>query len=156
MSGLTSDLIDSARRRLPQTKRRTRHVDLRRVISDAYYALFHSCAELCADELIGKRYRLSDEWVLAYRAIEHGQTKKRMKAASSGDRDLGVKFFAQLFVSLQELRHQADYDPSPPRYNRSSALSLIDDCEAAITGLMNANASDRRWLASFVVFKERQ
>lgn len=149
-------LIGAARRRLIQTKTRTRHVDLRRAVSDAYYALFHALAQCCADELVGATRRNRDEWVRVYRAIQHGQAKQQMQMVGKQPRDPKIKAFAMTFERFQELRHAADYDPRPPKYNRESALALVDEAEAAIRGLQDVSVEERRWLATFVLFKDRQ
>jgi uncharacterized protein (UPF0332 family) len=148
-------LIESARRRLAQTKKRTRYVDLRRAISDSYYAIFHALCELCADELIGAKYRGSEEWRRLYRAILHKQAKEQLSRVSASQRDQRTKNFAAAFVEFQELRHSADYDPMPPKLKRASALDKIDEAEAAIREIGNVAVDERRWLAAFVLFKNR-
>ncbi len=53
--------------------RRPTQANLRRAVSTAYYAVFHSLAQTAADMLIGRK-RTSD-WHQVYRALEHGNAK---------------------------------------------------------------------------------
>ena len=59
---------------------RPRQADLRRAISTAYYALFHTLAGNCANLLVGGRAstRTRQAWRQLYRALDHGQVKRRM------------------------------------------------------------------------------
>ena len=70
--------------------------------------MFHSLARTAADVLIGTKR--SAAWHQVYRALEHGRAssacinKRAMQGFPSAIHD-----FADTFVALQEMRHQADY-----------------------------------------------
>ena len=54
----------------------------RRAVSTAYYAMFHTLAELCADELLGAGSDTrSEEYIRVYRSLEHGTLKTAFKTA---------------------------------------------------------------------------
>ena len=153
---MKKELIGAARRRLALTGRRTRGVDIRRAISDAYYALFHALAQACADELIGANKRSTDAWARVYRALDHKAAKDRLKkSASAGGADAELIAFATAFASLQELRHEADYSPRAPGHNRQSTLALIDEAEQAIEEFDSLNLFKKRSLAVEILFKDR-
>jgi hypothetical protein len=46
------------------------------------------------------------------------------------------------FPTLQELRHQADYDPRV-RFKQGEALSAAEDAERALTGLQAAQRDEQ-------------
>ena len=66
----------------------------------------------------------------------------------------GIKRFADTFVSMQEKRHLADYDPNSDLC-KSEVLQDISDVETTIRRFSNASALDRRTFAAFVLFKNR-
>ena len=68
------DLIETARGLTELSPRRPSQANLRRAVSTAYYALFHSLAATVADALMGKRR--SDAWHQTYRALEHGSARR--------------------------------------------------------------------------------
>lgn len=121
--------------RLAAVGRRPRQTDLRRAVSNAYYAVFHCAAQGFADSLIGTRRRQTEAWRKVYRAIEHGKAKDEFKALRSSAPSRAVRAFAVTFVELQELRHAADYDPAPFRYSRRQINALITQARAAVSDL---------------------
>lgn len=65
-------LLDQADRLIVSTGGGTaRHVDLRRAISNAYYALFHAVTAQAVDDLVGSRHRQTARYRLVYRSVEH-------------------------------------------------------------------------------------
>ncbi|MCW5557855.1 MAG: hypothetical protein KIT22_08490 [Verrucomicrobiae bacterium] len=52
-----------------------KQADLRRAISNAYYAVFHATMAVVADQLIGATRRGSIEYGLAYRFASHKALK---------------------------------------------------------------------------------
>ena len=56
---------------------RPRQAELRRAVSAAYYALFHSLALCCAERLAGssRASRRDQSWIQTYRALEHGYAR---------------------------------------------------------------------------------
>lgn len=150
------ELLEAARRRLARTGRRTRYVDIRRAISDGYYAMFHALAEMCADELIGATRRSTDAWLRVYRALDHTTAKNALqRAAKAPNAEIELLAFATTFSRMQELRHDADYNPRPPTFNRSDALALIDQVEEAIRRAEQLDPFRQRTVATELLFKER-
>ena len=131
---MRDDLLRRARASLGGG-RGVRLVFLRRAVSDAYYALFHALATLCADSLVGVSKRDSDAWRRVYRGIEHGRAKDEFNRNDIRriHRDIGR--IAEAFVQLQEARHAADYDPTTILTRRSDAEALIGAAETAIADI---------------------
>jgi hypothetical protein len=66
-----------------------------------------------------------------------------------------VQAFASIFVTLQQLRHDADYDPIA-RFNKSEVLLYISQAETAILGFELCNIPERRAFAAHVLLKSRR
>ena len=99
--------------------------DIRRAISTAYYALFHtlavSNAELIADQ--PRSSRSAHAWDRVYRRLEHGRARNNLSA----NRDLLSQDgddFVSAFIEAQGHRLLADYDPNA-QLNLSLALNII-------------------------------
>ncbi|MFC4724714.1 hypothetical protein AB6B38_01430 [Glycocaulis abyssi] len=122
----------------------------------AYYALFHCLARSNADLLIGtaKASRSNPAWSQTYRALEHGIAKTACKRPEMTKFPADIQNFASRFVTLQELRHEADYDPDA-RFAKSGVRQHLADAEASIAGFMAASTNDRRAFAAWVLFKKR-
>lgn len=65
-----------------------------------------------------------------------------------------IQDFANAFVTLQEKRHDADYDPFA-KFTKSEVLADIELADAAIKKISSATASDARAFAIHVLFKNR-
>jgi hypothetical protein len=148
------DLIARARSSLTGS-RRPKSVYLRRAVSDAYYALFHALALLCADQLIGVTMRNSEAWRRVYRGQDHGKTKSELKRANVQSLDPAIARISAAFVQLQEERHNADYDPVSVLRRRSDVEPLILLAETAINDVQSLNPNIRRELAAILIVKAR-
>ena len=153
-----ADLIPHARElALLDQEGRPRQVNLKRAMSTAYYAMFHTLCRIFADSLVGTAgtRRSSPAWNQAYRAIEHGHAKSQCKnqevIASFPET---IRKFAENFVVLQELRHEADYDPAIS-FRRYEVLNAIDMAEGMINNLLNSNANDRKDFIVWIAMKKR-
>jgi hypothetical protein len=62
--------------------------------------------------------------------------------------------FANSFVSMQEQRHTADYDPDA-RFTRTEVITLIDGVEQSIADYKAAARADRLAFAVLVLLKRR-
>lgn len=70
-------LLEQADRLLtPPSGGAPRQADLRRAISNAYYALFHTIAAEAADDFAGRTQRHTPRYALVYRSINHGALRK--------------------------------------------------------------------------------
>ncbi len=152
-----ADLLVTARLLATASRGRPSQANLRRACSSTYYALFHTLAKTCADLLLGgtNAQRGERAWRQAYRALEHGATKNACKKANvmaAFPRE--VEDFGNLFVTMQEKRHLADYDPHE-RFLKSSVLSDIAIAEQAIKDFVAQPAKDRRAFCVHVLFKYR-
>lgn len=117
---LASGLVGSRRGR-------PRQAELRRAVSTAYYALFHTLARCGADLVAGstKQHRSQSAWQQTYRALDHGETRKRCAPPTRlAEFPIGIQDFAASFVRMQRLRHWADYDPLS-MFKRSLVLQWI-------------------------------
>jgi uncharacterized protein (UPF0332 family) len=150
------DLIASANILVQSSKGKPSQVSLRRATSSAYYALFHCLAKSCADLLVGgsNSTRSKQAWRQTYRALEHGFTKSACKDNLISKFPKQIEDFANSFVTLQEKRHSADYDPFI-RLTKSEVVADIKTAEKAIIEFRKASAKDRRAFAAHVLFKKR-
>ena len=147
------DLITTARSLTELDRRRPKQANLRRAVSTAYYAVFHSLAQTAADMLIGRKH--PSAWHQVYRALEHGNAKNAClnKQAMQGfPRE--IQEFAKKFVALQNARHQADYSREAS-YDRQDTLAAIDRAAGAISQLEGASNHDRCGFVVHLLFKRR-
>ncbi|MCA3555743.1 MAG: hypothetical protein IOC69_09175 [Aestuariivirga sp.] len=120
--------------------------------------MFHALARCCADTMIGgpSASRSKPAWQQVYRSLEHGQAKNACMTKQHNGRVLSfpveVEDFANLFRTMQEKRHKADYDPLEVVY-KSEVLLDLDQVKAAIEKFESAPLKDRRAFAAWVLFK---
>ena len=136
---LSSDLITTARQLAYLHQHRSRQVDLRRSISTPYYALFHGLSELAGCRMVGSTIaaQKSAAWTRVYRNLNHLTVKKACSHSELQGCSQELARFLMAFPRLQELRHQADYDPIV-RFKQGEALSAADDAQRALTGLQTS------------------
>ncbi|MCJ2093417.1 hypothetical protein MKK67_13100 [Methylobacterium sp. J-072] len=131
-----------------------RDAELRRAISTAYYALFHTTLKLAAERFVGAAQSGTAAYALVYRGFAHGRMKEICRAI---DRPVlsqrhqallqrtgvspAAREFASAFASLQELRHSADYDPQVV-FRSSDAVDACDAADLAIQALATINAAE--------------
>ena len=148
------DLIEAARAlsesgRAPPTQAR-----LRRAVSTAYYAMFHTLAASAADLFIGTVR--SPAWHRAYRALEHGRAKSACRQGQTmREFPVEVRDFARAFVVLQIKRQQADYALDTVAYRKSDVLGYIGSAELAIRRFEQADVEAKRGFAAHVLFRQR-
>lgn len=100
---------------------------LRRSISTAYYAVFHTLCQLCGDGL--RLWTLGgDELEPVYRSLDHRRIKERLRSPAVRSLHPDPERIANTFVELQRFRHDADYS-QPGRLR--GATQLISKPEAA-------------------------
>lgn len=130
--------------------------ELRRAVSTAYYALFHTLAGCCADLLVGSELARSDHslhvlWIQTYRGLNHNIARQRCEKDIVRAFPTAIQNFAQQFAHMQYQRHEADYNPDASLLSEQ-VLSLIDETEARITDFQNASEADRRAFACYIMF----
>lgn len=127
--------------------------ELRRAVSCAYYAMFHTLAASNADALISNtpaaRQRWS--WQQAYRAADHRPTRNKLTRASLGGRfPVAVSRFGEAFEVAQRMRHAADYDPESV-FSSLDVAEIIDRAEININAFNQTDAAIRRDLAIHIL-----
>jgi len=147
-------LLDTARK-LTRSANKPRQTDLKRAVSTAYYAMFNFLAGECADLFIGTgAARKSSSWIHVHRALEHGVAKNGCGQVRTLAFPLKIVRFADLFISMQEERHSADYDPSS-RYTRTEVIGLIGSVDQAIKEFKSSPRPDRVAFATLVLLRRR-
>jgi hypothetical protein len=129
--------------------------DIKRSVSTAYYAIFHHlcqrhCDLLVADDTLGAaRYQ-------AYRSVDHSNAKAACQECRATGKGFprGVIHYAETFIRLQDLRHDADYDPTA-QFNINHAHALINDCTKAIAAFDAEPERHRRAFVLFVALRRR-
>lgn len=150
------DLIASARVLIGSSRGKPSQVSLRRATSSAYYAMFHCLAHSCADVFVGGTGsdRSKPAWRQTYRALDHGSAKTACKDRIVSEFPQGIEDFAINFVTLQEKRHAADYDPFLC-LTKSEVVAEIQAAERAIADFQDVPIKDRRAFAAHILFKRR-
>ena len=140
-----------------EARGRPQQARLRRAISTAYYAMFHALAESNSNTLIGstRDLRNSVEWIRTYRALDHGRARSQMISSAIDQFPATIFDFAETFVYLQELRHDADYNPLSV-FTRSETGAAISRAEEAVDRFIETTARDRRAFAAQVLFAARR
>jgi hypothetical protein len=161
-------LLEQADRLIASTGGGTpRQVDLRRAISNAYYALFHAVTTEAADDFVGRTHRHTPRYQLVYRSVEHKSlrrlcediVKSTLPPRYSDHEPAGsfgpdLQFFAAAVIDLQEKRHLADYDPLF-RVTKSEALLDVERGRTALTRLRAASRIPRRAFLALILFSPR-
>ncbi len=125
---------------------------VRRAISTAYYALFHTLVAAASDLMAGAKSRGTQRHLAIYRSFEHKRMADVCRQISSGKlrTDAGAIFDATIqecanaFLDLQENRHEADYDPIR-RIPISDAQAAVSRATDAIQ-MLNASPDSERFL----------
>lgn len=153
------DLITTARRlSSPRGSKKPRQSDLKRAVSTAYYAMFHTLCRNCADCLIGgpNSDRSEPAWRQAYRAVDHSHAKNQCKnKAILAKFPQDIQHFSRQFTILQEKRYAADYDPLS-RFDKADANKMADSAERAIKRFREVNIKHRRAFAAWTAMKTRK
>ena len=154
-----SYLVDIARALATGTvsgsRGRPRQTDLCRAVSAAYYALFHSLAQSNADTLVGAANRRRESWRQTYRALEHGEARRRCRNLERmRSFPLEIRSFAGRFLHLQQNRHTADYDPDA-QFTRFQVLDFIRMAEDSIVALDSADREAKHSFAIYILLRQR-
>lgn len=160
-----SDLLAHARQLAILDLRRPKQVNLRRAISAAYYSLFHLLVDAASSAFVAR-----EEWnVRIGRMLKHGDMKKvsalfskhqppkLIQPGGSGYRTPdSLKIVTDAFVTLQEARHEADYDFARRPFTRQVALDLIDRTQEAMEAWEVVKKSDdaKLYLHCFLLWEK--
>ena len=152
-----ADLLATA-----ETLTRTRgghpsQTDLRKAVSAAYYAVLCALSSDVANRLIGPpgTDRSERAWRQAYRAVDHGFVRHQCRNQQTmAEFPPEIQIFATNFVSLQEQRHAADYDPDLI-LSIKEVQATLDKAAQAIAALAAASEKDRCDFAAWVTLRHR-
>jgi hypothetical protein len=161
-------LLDQADRLIsPPGGGAPRQADLRRAISNAYYAVFHAVVAEAADTFVGRTHRVTAPYSLAYRSIDHRSLrllcedvakaslpKRYLNYAPKGGFGPDLIALATAIVDLQEKRHLADYDPRF-RAALSDAKLAVATSRAALARLKKAGRALRKTFLALLAFSPR-
>jgi len=177
MPALNPDhLLDQADRLVaPPARGAARQADLRRAISNAYYAVFHAVVTEAADRFAGRSrsQRQGPLYRTIYRGIEHNRLRKLCDefANSKGkDKDklsdqmkrcleyaprgaFGPEWedWARSVAGLYQKRMEADYDPKL-RVSPSDAVLAVRLARTAVAQFRAADGATRNAFVALLVF----
>lgn len=140
---------------------------LRRAVSTAYYALFHTVLQAAARRFMGPKQESSAGYALIYRSFDHRQIRTVCEALNvhtlkdSLKRQLGrsavspdMRNFANAFSLLQDARHLADYDPAAI-FLLTDVFSLIGSADAAIEAFERVASVEQADVLALMLVKVR-
>ena len=131
--------------------------ELRRAVSCAYYAMFHTLAASNANTLVGASPADQQRWAWqqTYRAADHRPARNKLSRASLGGRfPVAIRNFGEVFAVVQKERHSADYDPHS-QFHATGVADLIDRVEDVIAAFNQTPDDTRRELAIHVLTNVR-
>lgn len=140
---------------------------LRRAVPTAYYALFHKLLRDAAQAFIGPGNETTAGYAILYRGFDHGHMrsvcealqvpmlKARWRVALKRQAmSQQIQDFAATFITLQERRHTADYDPAA-MFLASEVLAVVDEAERAIIAFDGAPPIERLDVLAMLMVKAR-
>lgn len=140
---------------------------LRKAVSSAYYALFHTVLRAAAERFMGPGQERSPAYTILYRSFDHGEMRRVCEAIKAstlsrkyqdalGRTVLGtdIREFAALFPLLQDARHTADYDPRA-RFVVSDVATLLREVERAIEAFHAAPPAERTDVLALLMVRAR-
>jgi hypothetical protein len=86
--------------------------------------------------------------------LAHGPAKNACSQANKKGFPQEIVRFADLFVSTQQERHSADYDPLSS-YRRGDVLTMNEAAERSIQDLAETDRTDLRAFVALVLLPER-
>lgn len=149
----SNHLLDRARL-LARRGRHPRDGDLKMALATISYALFHFIARRFAGSPVGAKANLTPRWGRVYRTMGHGRA--RGEFACEAARGKGYLLdLAEIFVEPQELRHQADDDPTTSGLTRIEVFQYIWRVAARFAGADRIGPGEWAPIATRVLFKDR-
>lgn len=150
------ELIDTCRKLVPpMAAPPPSQADMRRAVSTAYYALFHTLAASNAELIAGQPQSniSSYAWERVYRRLDHGRAQNNLRGVL-GQLSPSGENFARTFIDLQSRRQEADYDPNA-LITRTRTLNIIARADTAIRNFAQLTQEERRLLAAQSMFDRR-
>lgn len=126
----------------------------RRAVSTAYYAVFHTIARICADEIATDHDRSSAEYTMVYRSLEHAGIRNALTNGPLAE-NARLRRIGEAFKLLQEERLKADYMP-PIRgvIEFSKARELLAEAEFVVEELEALSPATRQTLVVRLLIKD--
>jgi len=147
-------LLEQARQLTNISTGAPRQTDLRRAISNAYYALFHTFATTMADSFVGQKYNREDRYELIYRALNHGPAKNNCKKYIADNPPSALRDIANDFIELQDARHKADYAPNE-QFSQTETRAYIDQSTRSIKSWKRVSMEKRADFLVRLLFTKR-
>lgn len=152
---LSDGFLATAKDRL-RPERVAGEADLRRCLSDLYFALFHTLCETLAfsvkDDVVSPAAR--EAWLRLYRLPDHALVAKGCDDTRIRDLPTNVQRFAGQFKTMKTLREDADYDGAA-QFEATEVRKYLEVVESAITGFRTADDNARWVFATLVSIKRR-
>jgi uncharacterized protein (UPF0332 family) len=159
---LHHDLLERARHLVNREPRRPKQASLRRAISTAYYALFHLLLDeatkmLASDpnlrRLIGRAF-VHDEMKQASSSFGSAGLPPHVDAVCGVPVPSELQRVAEVFVELQDARHEADYKLDRS-FTRGNARYLVDRAGQAFQAWENIRSEPiaKVFLASLLFWR---
>jgi hypothetical protein len=160
---LHTDLLEQAQQLAQLDPRRPKPASLRRAVSSAYYGLFHLLAAeasglYAAEPVLVARISRTlshSEMKKASSMIASDELPKRLQSPGGGyAAPLDLKTVANAFVTLQQARHEADYDLART-FRRREVLDFVQSARDAMDAWDRVRNTDdaRLYLACFQLWK---
>ena len=149
------ELISTCYKLVPLAASEPTDADMRRAISTAYYAIFHTLAASNAELIAGQPQSSVSAyaWERVYRRLDHGRAQNNLRAILNQISQAG-RHFTETFIDLQDRRREADYDPNAS-IARTRTLNVIAQADTAIRDLAQLPEEERRLLAAQSIFDRR-
>ena len=127
----------------------------RRAGSTAYYAAFHALTASNAYALVGTPtdQLTTDAWLRVYRRLDHGNPREQLRQ-NRQDFSPRAATLADLFLDLQNERHNADYNPQA-LFTTRTATTWLNNTEAAINDFFQTTTTERAAIAVLTLTRTR-
>lgn len=163
---LHNDLLEQARHLANREPRHPRQASLRRAISAAYYALFHALVAEATMTLAHAEPR--NLRPLIARTFAHADMKRTCRAFMQGTAGINpataaaimppirleLVFVARTFVSLQEIRHQADHDLLA-EFSKENVVAMVRDATRSLDLLVAIRGEPNTTVVLAALLQER-
>lgn len=161
-------LLDQADKLLALDPKRPYQANVRRAASASYYAVFHFFADELAKQVVGSLASTESLGFAVGRALEHGSLRSASErfSSQSAPANLPVPLRSCLthvspefraltsdIVSLQDLRHRADYDRAIHLQKREANVA-VSKAKSLVHDWGQLNADERRtFLVAILLWK---
>jgi hypothetical protein len=159
---LHDDLLEQAKHLSGREPRRPRQASLRRAVSTAYYALFHLLVDEATKMLVPDpklrrlvgRALVHDEMKQASASFKSSGLPPHVAAVCGAVVPPDLKLVAEVFVELQDVRHEADYKLDRS-FTRDNARFLVGRADQAFRAWSTVRSEPiaKVYLASLLLWK---